>query len=158
METPFFARKLTGGDVPATVALEEKCFPSAWSAEQYKAALLEQWFRLYGIFSRENSMMAGYLALSLAAGEAEVLNIAVLPEFRGRGLGTLLLRFAFGDMQGMWERAFLEVRPSNAPARALYSKTGFRVSGRRRQYYADGEDALIMTLEASAFMLSEVTP
>ena len=144
--TGFSARKLGEGDIPALLALERQCFPSSWSEGQYAAALADPCFHAYGAFS-DHGDMAGYLALSLAAGELEVQNIAVLPQLRGRGAATKLLRFALADLS--WERAFLEVRPSNAPAVALYAGAGFLASGRRKRYYSDGEDALVMTLDAS---------
>ncbi len=149
MGTFFSVRKLLSGDLSAAAALEARCFPSAWSEKQYRTAFCEPWFAAYGIFSEED--MLGYAVLSVAAGEAEVLNIAVVPEFRGQGAGSELLHFALMDTKDRWDSAFLEVRPSNAPAVALYAGAGFRSSGRRAGYYADGEDALVMTLEANAF-------
>lgn len=83
----------------------------------------------------------------LVLDELEVVTIAVLPEARGRGLGGRLLRglAAEAEAQGA-ERMVLEVRPSNAPARALYAAHGLRQTGRRPGYYAlEGEDALLMS-------------
>ncbi len=155
MDRLLSVRRLSYRDLPAAAALEAQCFPSAWNAEQYMSAFREPWFAAYGIFS--GCVLLGYLVLSLAAGEAEVLNIAVLPEFRGQGAGSELMRFALWDARDRWELAHLEVRPSNAPAVALYEKNGFRISGRRKGYYADGEDALVMTLESSDFSPREET-
>ena len=141
-------------------ALETLCFPSAWTAQQFVEAWRQDWFAGYGLFL--GTELAGYITLSVLAGELEVLNIAIRPEQRGRGLSYPLMSYALHDTlegghllkKGMapagWERGVLEVRTGNRPARALYTRLGFVPAGLRRQYYADGEDALVMTLEASA--------
>ena len=141
-------------------ALEARCFPSAWTAQQFADAWWQDWFAGYGLFL--GTELAGYITLSVLAGELEVLNIAVCPEQRGRGLSYPLMSYALHDTlqgghlqkKGMppagWERGVLEVRTGNRPALALYARLGFVPAGLRRQYYADGEDALVMTLEASA--------
>jgi ribosomal-protein-alanine acetyltransferase len=95
--------------------------------------------------------IAGYGILSMGAGEAHVLNICIGPDFRGRGLGRHLLGRLLDIAR--WngaERAFLEVRPSNPLAKALYESVGFNEIGRRPRYYPahDGrEDAIVMALD-----------
>ncbi len=97
--------------------------------------------------------IAGYGILSMGAGEAHVLNLCIGPSYRGRGLGRhLLVRLLDIARWNGAERVFLEVRPSNPLAKALYESVGFREIGRRPRYYpAHGgrEDALVMTLEFS---------
>lgn len=79
-----------------------------------------------------------------AAGEAELLRIAVSPEARGQGLGRSLLEACQRDLAGEGlVRLFLEVRPSNAAAIGLYRACGWEPCGRRPRYYADGEDAVL---------------
>src|SRR5688572_27951592 len=93
----------------------------------------------------------GYAVLSFAAYEAHVLNLCTTPEAQGRGYGRRLLRALLQLARGRGaQRVFLEVRPSNAPAIALYHDEGFNEIGRRPRYYParDGrEDALVMALE-----------
>jgi [ribosomal protein S18]-alanine N-acetyltransferase len=95
--------------------------------------------------------IAGYGILSMGAGEAHVLNICIGPDFRGRGLGRHLLGRLLDIAR--WngaERVFLEVRPSNPLAKALYESVGFNEIGRRPRYYPahDGrEDAIVMALD-----------
>lgn len=97
--------------------------------------------------------IAGYGVLSIGAGEAHVLNLCIGPAWRGRGLGRHLLRRLLDVVR--WHGAhqvFLEVRPSNPVAQALYRSLGFREIGRRPRYYParDGrEEAIVMTLELS---------
>ncbi len=147
--------------MPETAALEACCFPSSWTAEQFAEAWKQRWFAGYGIF--RESRLLGYIALSVLAGELEVLNIAVRQEERGKGLSRPLMSFALldtlngehlarrGEDPEGWENGVLEVRVGNVPARALYAGLGFAPAGMRRCYYADGEDALVMSLTAEDF-------
>ena len=96
-----------------------------------------------------DEFVAGYVGVWFMADEAHITSIAVREEFRGRGLGELLM---LGTMEMAMarraQRVTLEARVSNFPAHALYEKYGFAKSGIRRRYYADNhEDAVIMTVE-----------
>jgi ribosomal-protein-alanine N-acetyltransferase len=93
--------------------------------------------------------VVGYGGLWLMVDEAHVTSVAVAPEFRGRGLGELLMLSLFDVAEHMHARLVtLEVRVSNRVARALYEKLGFRQTGMRARYYTDnGEDAVIMSSE-----------
>jgi [ribosomal protein S18]-alanine N-acetyltransferase len=96
-------------------------------------------------------VIAGYGVLSVAAGEAHVLNICIGPDHRGLGLGRLLMRRLLDIAR--WNgatRVFLEVRPSNPAAQNLYRSMGFEEIGRRPKYYPakEGrEDAIVMALD-----------
>jgi len=91
--------------------------------------------------------VAGAVASREAAGEAEILNLAVAPAWRRRGIGRGLMETALeGAVSAGVRRVFLEVRESNAGARAFYSRLGFAEGGRRRNYYRDPEeDALLLS-------------
>ena len=96
-----------------------------------------------------NEFVVGYVGVWFMADEAHITSIAVREEFRGRGLGELLM---LGTMEMAMarraQRVTLEARVSNFPAHALYEKYGFTKEGIRRRYYADNhEDAVIMTVE-----------
>lgn len=88
--------------------------------------------------------VAGYVGLKHTADELHVMNIAIRPERRRRGLARRLLTSAISEHPEA-RTVYLEVRPSNASARALYESLGFSTVGRRPRYYGN-EDALIMSL------------
>ncbi len=90
------------------------------------------------------SRPSGLLLLRQAADEAEIITIGVLPQQRRTGLGGALLHDATGQLQ-QCKALFLEVSETNAGARQFYLDLGFAEAGRRKDYYADGSDALIMT-------------
>jgi ribosomal-protein-alanine N-acetyltransferase len=94
-----------------------------------------------------DGMVLGFLVVrAVAPGENEILNLAVDPRGRRRGIAQALLHHAFGVLGGSW---FLEVRESNDAARKLYERLGFLAAGRRSGYYQDGaksspESAIVM--------------
>ena len=154
-------RWLSLDDMPEAAALEALCFSSCWTVQQFEESFQQDWYAGYGLFIGDT--MAGYISLSVLAGELEVLNIALHPDHRGKGLSRRLMHYALADTlagghcrrrnkepEG-WENGVLEVRVGNAPARSLYRSLGFKDVGIRKKYYSDGEDAVIMTLESAAF-------
>ncbi len=93
----------------------------------------------------------GFVLARAIAGEAEILTLAVTPPARCRGIGTRLLTAAMAKAAGRGARAmFLEVAAGNAAAFALYCAAGFVQAGRRRRYYADGADALVLRRDLPA--------
>jgi ribosomal-protein-alanine N-acetyltransferase len=87
----------------------------------------------------------GLVLARVAAEEAEILTLGVVPRAQRRGLGGALLRAAMVRAAGLGARAmFLEVAEGNAPARALYTAHAFSKVGRRRRYYPNGGDALVL--------------
>lgn len=93
---------------------------------------------------------AGMILARAAAGEAEVLTLAVAPSARGRGLGAALLGAAMAEaaQRGAVEM-FLEVSTANDTAQRLYRRAGFAEAGRRLGYYVDGTDALLLRVPLS---------
>lgn len=137
---------LVRADVAAVAALERQCFSSPWDEKLYTAALLQPYFRLWGI--KPAGRLAGYVSVYHLGAEMEIINIAVDPALRRQGAGTRLLAHARAEgLAAGVERIILEVRRSNAAAIALYSSQGFSFAGVRRNYYPDtGEDGLIYEL------------
>ncbi|WP_160000387.1 GNAT family N-acetyltransferase [Roseomonas sp. 18066] len=94
---------------------------------------------------------AGFILARVAADEAEILTLAVHPAARRQGLALALLETTALAAAARGAAAlFLEVSAGNAPARALYAAAGFAEVGRRRRYYADGSDALVLRLDLAA--------
>ena len=103
----------------------------------------------FGLVAEAGAGVAGYLIGREVAGTGEVLNLAVAPEFRRRGIGGALLEAGLAALRRRRvEEVFLEVRESNRSAQALYSRYGFRPVGQRAAYYRNPkEDALVLRLE-----------
>lgn len=136
-------------DLDQLVRVEDACFQTPWSRESLSALLSDQTKCLCLVACRQElefRRVVGYIGLIHVLDEGEIANIAVHPEYAGQGVGFALLEAVkqFCAESGILT-IHLEVRPSNAPALALYRKCGFLPTGRRRGYYSDtGEDALLM--------------
>lgn len=119
------------------------CFAEPWS-EKAMAELLSL-PGCFGWLAREGETPQGFVLARIAADEAEILTILVLPPYRRHGLARRLLAAVIDNakMQGV-EKLFLEVALSNESALELYTKVGFAEVGRRPRYYANGGDALLM--------------
>jgi ribosomal-protein-alanine N-acetyltransferase len=135
-------RRLTYADLPQVVAIERRAFTTPWSLAMFVLELSKpSGICLAAMVENE---LAGYMVCSRYDTVWHVMNIAVEPERRRRGIGSALI-VALLDRVGADARITLEVRRSNTGAVALYERFGFRSAGVRRRYYADnGEDAVIM--------------
>jgi ribosomal-protein-alanine N-acetyltransferase len=147
---PITIRALGYSDLPQVIAIERRAFPTAWSLAMFVLELSKP----SGIClaAVEDSRIIGYLICARYADVMHLMNIAVDPAARRRGVATALLEQMI-DRAGPDQSFTLEVRPSNAGAIALYERFGFRSAGTRRRYYRDtGEDALIMwrTVDATS--------
>lgn len=134
-------------DVEAVLAVEQSIYPYPWSAGNFRDAVR------YGNscwVAELDGQLAGYAVLLAAAGEAQLLNLGVASRFQRRGRGRRLLDFMLLEVRRLGAgEMFLEVRPSNFAALALYRRAGFVQVGQRRNYYpaATGrEDALVLRL------------
>ncbi len=135
------------GDLAALQALETECFSEAWS-EKSLLQLLDNPDYLTLLERDAEGNALTYLIGWQIAGEAELARIGVTLAARRQGLAGQMLHAALliwrtARVQNVW----LEVRQSNVAARRLYEKRGFTVVGTRKNYYADGEDALVLRLE-----------
>jgi len=132
---------------PLLAALHADAFPPAdrWTARAIGLLLaLPGHFALLGTVGAEP---IGFAMGRAVADEAEVLTLAIRAEARRTGLGTVLMRALMAEAarRGAAE-LFLEVSAENAAARALYAALGATEAGRRRRYYPDGSDALVLRL------------
>lgn len=135
-------------DLEGVVALETEAYEFPWTYGIFRDCV-RAGYECWVLASP--SALIGYSVLSVAASEAHLLNVCVARAHQGAGHGTRLVRRMI-DL-ARWHRAermFLEVRPSNARAVALYDHIGFNEIGRRPNYYpaARGrEDAIVMAIE-----------
>ena len=143
MNTPSLTiRPLGYSDLPQVIAIERRAFPTPWSLAMFVLELSKP--SGVCLAAIEERRIVGYLICSRYADVWHLMNIAVDPPARCRGIGTALLEEMIARA-GNDASYTLEVRPSNSPAIALYERFGFRSAGTRRRYYQDtGEDALIM--------------
>jgi [ribosomal protein S18]-alanine N-acetyltransferase len=146
MDAPYRIRPASAADATAMVAIERRCFGDPWSEESFREALISAW--TFCLVAQNVREMIGYLVGREVAGTGEVLNLAVAPEFRRRGVGGALLRAGLTALrQRRVDEVFLEVRESNHSAQALYVSHGFRPVGQRSAYYRNPrEDALVLRL------------
>lgn len=121
--------------------IEKACLSTAWSERQIRTRSPETVY----LMAFWEGASAGVLSASLSLYDGELLNLAVLPAFRGKGIAQALLEGLYLRMEGIPE-LFLEVAESNFPAQRLYEKNGFSTVGRRKGFYG-GEDALLMKKE-----------
>ena len=137
-------RRLTLSDLDDIEGIEKRAYPTPWSRSMFAGELAKPSSICLGAFDAEN--LAGYLIISRYVDAWHVMNVAVSPEYRRRGIATLMLDHLFELTAGDGRRGYtLEVRVSNTDAIRLYERVGFKARGIRRGYYTDNrEDALIM--------------
>lgn len=135
--------------VPQIAELEKICFSDPWS-ERSVASELDNPLSLW-LVAVDGQQVAGYVGSQTVMGETDMMNIAVLPEFRRQGIAEALIMALITELKKAQSHCLtLEVRASNEPARMLYEKLGFVCVGRRPRYYQNPrEDALIMRKEWS---------
>jgi len=121
-------------DIPAVVEIENLSFQfpkpeSVFREDEHKYLL-----------AKDDDRVAGYIGVEKILDEVHIINMAVHPDYRGKGIGKRLMQHVLNDE----EVFFLEVRVSNETAKKIYEKYGFKVINVRKGYYADGEDAYVM--------------
>ncbi len=135
---------MSEADLDAVLVIEADSFPHPWTREHFTQELRAAYsFPLVAM--TPEGMIAGFICPMLLLDEGHILDVAVHRDFRGCGIGRLLVEHVLEECRkGGAEFVSLEVRPSNADAVALYKRLGFVETGRRKRYYQDGEDALLM--------------
>lgn len=131
-------------DAHEMAELDKKCFAVPWSEKSFHDEA-ENLLAVYFV-ARIDKQIIGYAGFWNVAGEGDITNVAVLPEFRKQGVGSRLIEAVIKRAAELGLSILtLEVRRSNISAQMLYSKYGFEVIGERKRYYSDNrEDALIM--------------
>lgn len=135
-------------DVDGVLAIEEQSFTTPWSREAFESEMTENDLAHYLVVTYGKRLIA-YAGAWLILDEAHVTNVAVLPKYRGQGIGKLLLTALTTYLKAKGaDRMTLEVRKSNEVAKKLYKQFGFKAKGLRKQYYSDThEDAIIMWVD-----------
>jgi [ribosomal protein S18]-alanine N-acetyltransferase len=136
-------RPMEPSDLPAAMELDALCLPKPWSEAVWREELGSP-FGLYLVLE-EGGGIFGQIGVRHVLDELHITTLAIRPERRRQGYARALLRAALAAFPEA-RRVHLEVRPSNAAARALYVALGFERTGLRPRYYGD-EDALLMTLD-----------
>ena len=146
-DVPSLAR-MREPDLAEVLAIEEAIYSHPWTRGNFSDSL-RAGYECRTL--RLDAGLIGYFVLMAAAGEAHLLNLSVAARHQRSGHGAQLLAEAMSLARGLGARSlFLEVRPSNSAAKALYTRFGFRKVGVRRAYYPahfGREDALVLTLK-----------
>jgi ribosomal-protein-alanine N-acetyltransferase len=147
VKTAVDIRALTLADLNDIEDIEHRSYDTPWSRSMFAGELAKPASLCLGAF--EGEQLAGYLIVSRYVDAWHIMNIAVSPDFRRRGIATALLERLFELTDDRSRRGYtLEVRVSNDGAIRVYERLGFTARGIRRGYYTDNrEDALIMWRE-----------
>jgi ribosomal-protein-alanine N-acetyltransferase len=144
---PFRIEPLAGpDDLNGVLHVESESFTNPWTREMYTWELQNRSVCHIYVVRTADCPVAGFCAFWLVFDEIHINNVAVLPPFRGLGIGTALMRHVLEEGRKLGaKRATLEVRASNAIALRVYERLGFYVAATRRNYYSTPvEDALIL--------------
>ncbi|KAG7673960.1 hypothetical protein Ndes2526B_g02564 [Nannochloris sp. 'desiccata'] len=147
------------GDIPALAAIEDASRPGGnWNAAQV-AEELERERAIVIVDEQPNGQVAGWIVTwRVPPDELHVLELAVCPSHRRKGIATSLLLAALNKQhrEEATTLVLLEVRASNEGAISMYEKAGFIAVGRRRKFYSDGEDAILMNCDLNSVPTTNV--
>ncbi|MFC2947546.1 ribosomal protein S18-alanine N-acetyltransferase [Virgibacillus sediminis] len=138
-------RKMETGDVEAVMEVERASFSTPWTTDIFYQELIDNRHAHYFVIEI-NQKIVGYAGIWVVLDDAQITNIAIHPEYRGKKMGQKLFQYLLQQtaMMGV-TRLSLEVRKSNLPAQRLYRKFGLVPGGVRKNYYTDNqEDAIVM--------------
>jgi ribosomal-protein-alanine N-acetyltransferase len=138
---------VTRADLEEVLSLERASFQHPWTGDHILNEIDSP--HSFPFLARlEDGTCAGYICPTLVLDEGQILNFAVHPAYRGRGIGKILLATALEQLRDRGATVvYLEVRPSNTVAISLYAHSEFITVGRRKAYYENGEDAILMKYE-----------
>ena len=155
MQQTFKLRKFVPDDLQSVMEINRVCLPENYT--DFFFMDLHQSFPETFIVAEENNQVVGYIMCRIEVGlsnfgfgglirKGHVVSIAVMPEYRRKGIAYALISRAFEGMQFYKaKQCFLEVRVTNDIAMSLYKKLGFEITKTMKGYYSDGEDAYVMT-------------
>lgn len=138
--------KMRGNHIDEVHEIEKKVYPSPWSKNAFICEVFENSFAHYYVVLLDEKVI-GYAGIWVILDESHITNLAVHPDYRRQGIGSMLLECLLREAKDLGAcRMTLEVRVSNTHAQELYLKYGFVPRGIRPRYYND-EDAMIMWLD-----------
>jgi len=142
----YILREATDADVNAITAIEALSFKTPWTYDMILSEMRESLSTF--VVAVSGDTVIGYYGFLHISDELHILNVAVTPDFRRKGVGTLMMADLKARAVSLSARAItLEVRESNHVAKRLYERVGFVLAGVRPRYYMDKENALIYWLE-----------
>ncbi len=147
---PFVLRSARDGDIDAVLAIEQAAFGDPWSRSAFFDLVDDP--RVAFLIADASGEVRGYVVAWFVLDEGEIGNLAVAGDARRHGIGAKLLDGAISAVRkANVDSLYLEVRDSNAAARALYASRGFAEVGRRKEYYRrPKEDALVLRLDLAS--------
>lgn len=135
---------MTEDDLEQVLSIEQRSFPHPWLRQHFIDELNSPYALPLSAFDG-SGLLVGYICPMQLLDEGHILNVAVDPDLRGSGAGRMLVQQVLDDCRAAGASfVSLEVRESNLPAITLYRKMGFVEMGKRKRYYENGEDALMM--------------
>ncbi len=148
--TKVIVREMAFDDVDEIYEIEKKSFSMPWSKASFYQEINDNSAAYYYVVGVDDTLV-GYMGIWKILDEGHITNVAIDPDYRGKGYSKQLVSYVLGEMKKLEVHMFtLEVRESNIIAQELYSKFGFSVEGRRKKYYTDtNEDALLMWMNSN---------
>lgn len=129
--------------VPQVAKLETLCFSDPWSESSIAYELTNE--LSYWLVAEENEQVVGYIGSQTVFPDTDMMNVAVHPDYRRRGIGAILVEALCTELRHRdCQTLTLEVRSSNAPAIAMYEKLGFEQVGKRPNYYRNPREAALI--------------
>ena len=140
-----YPERLTAAHLEGVASLEKLCFSQPWSAKSLE--LLTKEGIGVGVVCSSDGQVCAYGGMMVAVDEGQITNIATHPDYRRRGYGRAVVEalIKYAKMNGL-DSISLEVRESNAAAIELYSKLGFKVEGKRRDFYTKPTEAALVMI------------
>ncbi|MGQ9470002.1 MAG: ribosomal protein S18-alanine N-acetyltransferase [Nitrososphaerales archaeon] len=136
-------RRCKEKDLNQVLKIERICFKHPYDYSTFLYFLMREPDGFY--VAEENGRIIGYVISSVISGKGIIISIAVIPEFRRKGIGSKLMEESLNFLSKKVDYVELQVRISNIEAISFYKKLGFKEIGLISNYYSDGEDALIMS-------------
>ncbi|MCQ2054961.1 MAG: ribosomal protein S18-alanine N-acetyltransferase [Fibrobacter sp.] len=137
-------REMTEADLPQVLALQRELAFQDWNEKQFMAEIRANYALCVVYTEGPEAKLLGYAIFHLMGPDSELLSIATTPSKQRSGIGSALMAAGFAKLDfPSGDQMFLEVREGNAKARAFYEKHGFTQYNTRKNYYADGENAIL---------------